>query len=135
MAQLSAERKQAELVLNTAKERLAEVNTEIAERLADVVKMQRQGNNKPDGSVSFTHGGVRIKATRTPRVSWDQNVMRDGVKQLQDMGEDVNEYVDTKLSITERRWKAWPEGVRKIFDGAREVKLSDEKFEFVESDK
>lgn len=56
-------------------------------------------------------------------VSWDQDALAAAVVKLRDdWGEKPEEYVDTKLSISEAAWKAWPNAIKKLFADARTVK-------------
>lgn len=74
-------------------------------------------------------GEFDIKITVPKRVEWDQAEIAKAVETIRGWGEDPAEYVDTKITVSERKFDAWPSVVRDLFEPARTVKAGKPKFE------
>jgi hypothetical protein len=74
-------------------------------------------------------GAYEIKVTVPKNVSWDQSKVASAIETIKGWGEDPADYVDTKLSVAEAKYKAWPPAIRDLFSGARTVKPGKPKFE------
>lgn len=70
-----------------------------------------------------------IKVTVPKNVSWDQGKVAGAIETIKGWGEDPADYVDTKLSVSESKYKAWPPAVRDLFTPARTTKPGKPKFE------
>lgn len=78
-------------------------------------------------------GGYEIKVTVPKNVSWDQAKLAGAIDTIRSWGEDPAEYVDTKLTVSETKYGAWPAAVRDLFEPARTVKPGKPKFEIAEA--
>lgn len=78
-------------------------------------------------------GGYRVTINIPKRVEWDQAKLGMAIDQLRGMGENIGEYVDTKLSVQERKYQAWPSALRDLFTPARTVKTGKPTFAFASS--
>lgn len=88
-----------------------------------------QGINAP-GTSHRTDGGYDIKVTVPKRVEWDQERIANAVATITDeWGEDPANYVDTKITVKESAYNAWPPVLRDLFSPARTVKAGKPKFE------
>jgi len=76
-------------------------------------------------------GGFRVTINIPKRVEWDQAKLAAAIDLLRGQGENVAEYVDTKLTVQERKYQAWPTGLRDLFAPARTVKAGKPTFAFV----
>lgn len=85
------------------------------------------GLNGP-GTVHRQDGGYDIKVTVPKRVDWDQAKLSGAVETIKSWGEDPAEYVDTKITVQERRYEAWPSAIRDLFEPARTVKTGKPQF-------
>lgn len=74
-------------------------------------------------------GDFNIKITVPKRVDWDADKLANAVETIKGWGEDPADYVDTKISVSETKYNAWPPAVRDLFTPARTVKSGKAKFE------
>lgn len=74
-------------------------------------------------------GGYEIKITVPKTVAWDQDQLAKAVETIKSWGEDPAEYVETKLSVSETKFKAWPSAIRDLFAPARTTKAGKPKFD------
>ncbi len=82
------------------------------------------------GTTHLVDNGIDITVTVPKRVDWSQAELAAAVEKLRDMGEDPAEYVDTKLSVKESKYQAWPAALRDMFTPARTVKPGKPTFAF-----
>jgi len=80
------------------------------------------------GTVHRLDGGFDIKVTIPKRVDWDQTKLADAVETIKSWGDDPAEYVETKISVAERKYEAWPSAIRDLFEPARTVKTGKAQF-------
>lgn len=73
-------------------------------------------------------GGFDIKVTIPKRVEWDQAKLAGAVETITGWGENPAEYVETKISVAERKYDAWPSAIRDLFEPARTVKTGKPQF-------
>ena len=81
------------------------------------------------GTTHLVDGDYDIKITVPKNVSWEQDKMRAAVETIKGWGEDPAEYVDTKITVSERAYDAWPSAIRDLFEPARTVKQGKPKFD------
>lgn len=74
-------------------------------------------------------GDYEIKITVPKRTEWDQHAISQAVETIKGWGENPADYVETKVSVAESRYKAWPPAIRDLFAPARSVKPGKPKFE------
>jgi hypothetical protein len=74
------------------------------------------------GTVRFDDGDFSVIADLPKRVSWDQSKLSAMVERIRAVGDDPAEYVDISFKVPERKYSAWPEGIRKGFEPARTVR-------------
>ncbi|WP_109150398.1 hypothetical protein [Azospirillum sp. TSO5] len=63
-----------------------------------------------------------IECDLEKKAEWDQAKIGSAVLELQKLGEKPREYVETTYKVSETKFKAWPERIRKLFEPARTVK-------------
>jgi hypothetical protein len=85
------------------------------------------GINAP-GTSHRQDGEYDIKVTLPKRVDWSQPALAAAVETIKGWGEDPAEYVDTKISVSERKYDAWPSAIRDLFEPARTVKTGKPQF-------
>lgn len=118
---------------------LADLNAQAEAHLVDASQMvavlhgvftrrYAQGLNDT-GTHNRTDGEYEIKITVPKRVEYDQEATSKAVETIRSWGENPADYVDTKLSVAESRYKAWPPAIRDLFEPARTVKPGKPKFE------
>lgn len=82
------------------------------------------------GTTHRADGDFDIKVTVPKTVAWDQERLASAMATIRDEWEgDPAEYVETKLSVQERKFDAWPAPIRDLFTPARTVKPGKPKFE------
>ena len=82
----------------------------------------RRACGKDTGTVRIADGDYTVVADLPKRVDWDQEKLAQIAANIADSGEDPAEFIDTKLSVSERKYGALPEAWRKGFEPARTVK-------------
>jgi hypothetical protein len=65
------------------------------------------------------------------RIDWDQAKLAQIAENIASSGEDPAEFIDTKLTVSERKYTALPESWRKGFEPARTVRPGTLKIEIV----
>jgi len=105
----------------------ARLDGALASRAAEL----RQEIGKDTGTVRFDDGDFTIVADLPKRIAWDQTqlaTMADGIRAA---GDEPSEYIDVAFKVSERKYTAWPEAIRKGFETARTVKTGTLKIELV----
>lgn len=92
-------------------------------RYADRAAEERQAHVKDTGTVRFDDGDFTIVADLPKRVDWDQEKLAQIAANIAHSGEDPAEFIDTKLSVSERKYGALPESWRDGFEPARTVRM------------
>ena len=103
----------------------------ISLKYADRAQTTRHGAGKDTGTIRFEDDGVTVIAELPKRIDWDQAKLAQIAENIASAGEDPAEFIDTKLSVSERKFCALPESWRKGFEPARTVRTGKPKFRFV----
>jgi len=103
----------------------------ISLKYADRAQTTRHGAGKDTGTIRFEDDGVTVIAELPKRIDWDQAKLAQIAANIASAGEDPAEFIDTKLSVSERKYGALPESWRKGFEPARTVRTGKPKFRFV----
>lgn len=86
------------------------------------VVVQRQQQDKPYGVVHIEDDGHTISCDLPKKPEWDQAQLAVIAQNIQAAGSDPGEYIETTYKISERKFSAWPEHIRREFEKARTVK-------------
>jgi hypothetical protein len=100
-------------------------------RYATRAAEERQAHGKDTGTIRFDDGDFTIVADLPKRVDWDQEKLAQIAANIAHSGEDPAEFIDTKLSVSERKYGALPESWRAGFEPARTVRPGTLKIEIV----
>ena len=100
----------------------ARFSTALEVRYATRAAEARRACGKDTGTVRLADGDYTVVADLPKRVDWDQEKLAQIVANIADSGEDPAEFIDTKLTVSERKYGALPEAWRKGFEPARTVK-------------
>ena len=100
----------------------AKFNTALEVRYATRAAEARRACGKDTGTVRLVDGDYTVVADLPKRVDWDQEKLAQIAANIADSGEDPAEFIDTKLSVSERKYGALPEAWHKGFEPARTVK-------------
>lgn len=81
-----------------------------------------QGAGKDTGTVRLVDGMFELIADRPKKVEWDQAALAAAGDSIVAAGDDPHEYINTALSVDERKFTAWPAHIRAVFEPARTVR-------------
>jgi hypothetical protein len=82
----------------------------------------RHLQGKDFGTVRFDDGDVTVISDLPKKPVWDQKQLSSIIQKIQEAGDDPSEYVDTAFKVSESKFKAWPEHIRRTFEPARTLK-------------
>jgi hypothetical protein len=120
LATLQAELDHAGKQLKAATARFsAALEVRYATRAAEA----RRACGKDTGTVRLVDGDYTVVADLPKRVDWDQEKLAQIARSISNSGDDPAEFIDTKLTVAERKYTALPEAWRKGFEPARTVKV------------
>jgi hypothetical protein len=120
LATLQGELDRAARQLKAAATRFsAALETRYATRAAEA----RRACGKDTGAVRLVDGEYTVIADLPKRVEWDQERLAQIAANIASAGEDPAEFIDTRLSVSERKYGALPASWRKGFEPARTVKI------------
>ena len=91
----------------------------------------RQAQGKDTGTVRFDDGDFTVVADLPKRVDWDQVLLAATVERIRAAGDDPDQYVDVSYKVPERKYAAWPDGIRGAFEPARTVRVGALKVELL----
>ena len=103
----------------------------ISLKYADRAQDTRQEAGKDTGTIRFEDDGVTVIAELPKRIDWDQALLAQIAENIAAAGEDPAEFIETKLSVSERKYGALPDSWRKGFEPARTVRTGKPKFRLV----
>ena len=106
-------------------------STALEVRYATRAAEARRACGKDTGTVRLVDGDYTVVADLPKRVDWDQEKLAQIAANIADSSEDPAEFIDTKLSVSERKYGALPEAWRKGFEPARTVKAGTLKVEII----
>lgn len=119
LAALQAELDHAAKQLKAAS---AKFNSALEVRYAARAAEARRACGKDTGTVRLVDSDYTVVADLPKRIDWDQEKLAHIAQNIADSGEDPAEFIDTKLSVSERKYGALPESWRKGFEPARTVR-------------
>lgn len=108
-------------------EQIKLVTGEIFSRSKEEIDNKLMDKDEPFGTVEVDG----FKFTIPKSVTWDQKQLADLVKEIKESGGMVENYIDSKYSVSETKLKKWPDVIRKRFISARSVKRGTVKIEKV----
>jgi len=108
--------------LATAKALADQLEQALDRKYAETAKALRLSQGKDTGVVHFDDGAVRISADLPKKVEWDQPLLAEIVQRIQANGEDPAEFVEVSYRVSETKFNAWPESLRRVFAPARTLK-------------
>ena len=88
----------------------------------DAARAQLLDVGKDTGTTHLTDGILSITVEIKKSVSWDQDELAAIAQRIASNGDDPAEYIDVKYSVSERKFAAWPETLRRPFESARTLK-------------
>tara|TARA_A100000172_G_scaffold75849_1_gene58903 strand:- start:82 stop:540 length:459 start_codon:yes stop_codon:yes gene_type:complete len=97
-------------------------------------------NEKFEGQIGSDLGTTRIEdghydvvVTTPKKVKWDADLVEEIETLLRDQWqEDPSDYIVTKRTVEENKYKAWPKTIQELFNPARTVSAGKRQFKFEE---
>ena len=120
LALLQAE---TDALLKRTKAAKARLDAGLIQRFGERAAQERLSQGKDTGTVRFDDGDFTVVADLPKRVDWDQAQLGDVVERIRASGEDPAQYVDIAIKVPERKYSAWPDGIRASFEPARTVRV------------
>ncbi len=99
-------------------------------RFLDKAMVELRSKTLDSGTAHVLEDDIDVVVTIPKKVDWDQRELAKSVEAVQSWGEDPDEYVTTKLSVSETAYKSWPTAIRKVFEPARTMTPGKPKFVF-----
>lgn len=81
-----------------------------------------QAAGKDTGTVHVFDGDFDIEVNRPKKVEWDQAALAAIQAKIAAGGDNPAEYIKAELTVEEKKYAAWPESIRKVFEPARTLK-------------
>jgi len=136
LAQLPVEllailQRETEEALKRAKAAKAKLDGALTVRYATRAAEERQARGKDTGTIRFDDGDFTVVVDLPKRVEWDQEKLAQIAANIAAAGDDPGEFIDTRLSVSERKYAALPEAWRKGFEPARTVRTGTLKVELL----
>ena len=106
----------------------AMVQTGLEMRYADAAKAQLLAKGQDTGTTHILDAGFDITIEIGKDVKWEPNGLTELVAKIEATGGDPREYVEIKYSVSEAKFKAWPQTLRAPFEALRTVTPKAPKF-------
>lgn len=84
------------------------------------------------GTSKREDGAFEITINVPKRVDWAADKLANAIETIKGWGEDPADYVDTKITVSENKYKAWPPAIRDLFTPARTEKAGKPTFKILE---
>ncbi len=85
------------------------------------LERERELNEKDTGVVHIEDEGFLLSQDIPKRIEWDQKALQRLAEVLSQQGEDPKEYIDVELSVSERKYQAWPPSISDRFEPTRKL--------------
>lgn len=105
-----------------AKKARSKVDAALEQRYGEQARKDLTDSGRDVGTTHLTDGPLRIKFDLPKRVSWDQKQLSTIAQRIVATGEQVQDYMDVDLSVSESRFNNWPPALKEQFAPARTVK-------------
>lgn len=117
--------------LSQAKAAKACLDGALTIRYAARAEEARLAAGKDTGTVRLDDGDFIVVADLPKRVDWDQEQLAALVERIRAAGDDPGQYVDVIYKVPERKYAAWPDNIRAVFEAARTVRTGALKVELL----
>ena len=98
------------------------ISDEILSRYKKEAEEKLKAKPEPFGVVNVLAEGYKLKIETPKDVEWDQAELAKVAKEISDSGEEPTEYIDIKYSVSETKYKSWPQAIKDAFIKARTLK-------------
>lgn len=128
-------------LLNQAKEELsrAQITKEwlesaIALKYSEQIRTKRLRLEKDSGVVHIEDGDYKLTSNVAKKVEWDQAALAKIASHIALGGKNIDDYLKIYYKVSEKSYNSWSDGVRKLFQPARTIRLSNPSYELVKLD-
>lgn len=97
-------------------------------RYADAARAQLLAKGQDTGTTHIQDGDFDITVEIGKEVKWEPKGLNELVAKIEATGGDPREYVEIKYSVSEAKFKAWPQTLRAPFEALRTVTPKAPKF-------
>ena len=104
------------------------VQTGMELRYGEQAKAQLLADGKDTGTTHLQHDDFDIAVEIGKDVKWEPKGLAELVAKIEATGSDPREYVEIKYSVSEAKFKAWPQSLRAPFEALRTVTPKAAKF-------
>lgn len=108
--------------LRNAKELKDWIDGAIALKYDQKTSDLRKQLGKETGTVNFDDDGVRVSSDLPKKPVWDQARLAEIAQRISASGDNPAEFLDISYKVAERKYTAWPESLRTVFEPARTLK-------------
>lgn len=98
------------------------LNGELERRYGSTITAAFSAKGADFGTVHVTDGVFDLEVNVPKKVEWDQGQLQAIGDRIAEAGDKPHEYITTELKVDERKFTAWPEHIRAIFEPARTLK-------------
>ena len=106
----------------------AMLQTGLELRYADAARAQLLAKGQDTGTTHVLEGDFDITVEIGKDVKWEPKGLTELVAKIEATGGDPREYVEIKYSVSEAKFKAWPQTLRTPFEALRTVTPKAPKF-------
>lgn len=99
-----------------------QLSAALDELYGDAARAQLLDAGKDSGTTHLSDGELAITVDIKKSVAWDQQELAAIAQRIASNGDDPAEYIDVKYAVSERKFAAWPETLRRPFEAARTLK-------------
>lgn len=107
--------------MSVLKKRKTSLENDIIQYYAEDMAEAYSTKAEPFGKVTLSFNDVELCAITPKRVEWDQAKLAELYKRI-GQHEDASQYIDVKYSVSETKYKSWPEDIKAAFLPARTIK-------------
>lgn len=111
----------AEATIAVAKRNADQAKAELVNRRKSEIEKLLKAKDEPFGDITLIVGNRQIKVNIPKKVKWDNKKLSSIYTKINEDGADPDEYIDVEFSVSETKYKAWPEDLKKEFLPARTV--------------
>ncbi len=109
-------------LMTWAKQARERVNAALEQRYGEQGRAALVDSGRDFGVSHLSDGPLRVTFELPKRVSWDQKRLAEIAERIVTSGEQVQDYMDVDLSVSETRFNNWPPALKEQFAAARTVK-------------
>lgn len=113
---------------NRIKAAQAEVQKTLTGRFAERARLQLLADGRDTGTTHIQDDEFDITVEIGKDVKWDQTKLPAIWDRIAASGDDPRQYIEVKYSVSETKFKAWPQTLRAPFDALRTVTPKAPKF-------